>query len=85
MTAHDLIFYIFQKFYSFVFSAEIEPGIKVGWILVTVTLFMIMIRSILNVPEGLGFGRSTSIYHDSTGSKVFNHDNVFYRRRYTRH
>lgn len=74
MTAHDLIFYIFQKFYSFVFSAEIEPGVKVGWILVTATLFMIMIRSILNIPNGLGIGP----HYDSDGNKD---GSGFYRRR----
>lgn len=85
MTALQLINYIFQKFYNLLFSVQIDEGVKLGWILVTVFLFIMIIRSVFNVPEGLGFGRSTSIYHDSTGTKVFNHDNVFYRRRYTRH
>lgn len=58
MTASQLIWYIFQKFYDLLFTVEIESGVKIGWVIVVVMLFMIMIRSILNIPSGLKWERN---------------------------
>lgn len=43
--------YIYTKFLNFLFNgAFIENGVSIGWILVSVFLFILTIRSIINVP-----------------------------------
>ena len=55
--AITVFFYVFNKIYNFLFNeALIEPGVSVGWIFVTVVIFGILIRTILNVPTGLHYG-----------------------------
>lgn len=54
-TALQYIYYIYQKFIVFVFDTmEIQQGVTVGWILVSITLFGLLIKSILNVPRQMG-------------------------------
>ena len=50
------LYYIFDKFVSFVFNdMEIATNVTFGWVAVSVILFSLMIRSILNVPRSVSF------------------------------
>lgn len=52
--AITIFYYIFGKIYNFLFNqANIETGVSIGWIFVTVVIFGLLIRSILNLPSGL--------------------------------
>lgn len=54
--ALQYLYYIFDKYVGFVFDdMEIFSGVTVGWVAVTVILFSLMIRSILNVPRSVNF------------------------------
>lgn len=51
--AIEIFYYIFFKVYNLLFnSIQIAEGVSVGWVLVTVLVFGILIRSILNLPTG---------------------------------
>lgn len=51
--AIEVFYYIFSKIYNLLFnSIQIAEGVSLGWILVTVIIFGILIRSILNLPAG---------------------------------
>lgn len=50
------LYYIFDKFVDFVFNGmEIATNVSVGWIAISVVLFSLLIRSILNIPRGIRF------------------------------
>lgn len=52
--AITVFYYVFNKIYNFLFNqAIIETGVSVGWIFVTVVVFGLLIRSILNLPSGI--------------------------------
>lgn len=48
--------YIFVKYVNFIFNdMVISDGVTVGWVAVSVIMFGLMIRSILNVPRSVNF------------------------------
>ncbi len=49
--AITLFYQILQILVSWIFSAEIVSGVSIGWIFVSVAIFSILVRSILNVPR----------------------------------
>ena len=49
--AITLFYQILQILVSWIFSAEIVSGVSIGWIFVSVAIFSILVRSILNVPK----------------------------------
>lgn len=52
--AITVFYYVFNKIYNFLFNqAVIETGVSIGWIFVTVVVFGLLIRSILNLPSGI--------------------------------
>lgn len=59
--AITLFFYIFNKIYNFLFNeALIEPNVSVGWVFVTVVIFGLIIRTILNLPSGVASRKSAA-------------------------
>lgn len=53
--ALQYLYYIYDKFIVFVFDTmEIVPNVTVGWILISIILFGLIIRSIINVPRQMG-------------------------------
>lgn len=49
------LYYIYDKFIVFVFDTmEIFEGVTVGWIVISLILFGLLIRSVLNVPRQMG-------------------------------
>lgn len=52
------LYYIFDKFVDFVFNVmSIESGVTFGWIVISIFIFSILIRSVLNLPRGIRFSR----------------------------
>ena len=52
MSEAIILFYkVLQIIVSWLFSAELVSGVSIGWVFVSVAIFGILIRSILNVPE----------------------------------
>ena len=49
--AITLFYQVFQILVSWIFSAEIVSGVSIGWVFVSVAIFSILVRSILNVPR----------------------------------
>lgn len=49
--AITLFYKVLQILLSWIFSAEIVSGVSIGWIFVSVAIFSILVRSILNVPR----------------------------------
>lgn len=47
----DMLDLLFNRFYMF-------PGVSVGWVMVTVIIFAIVIRSIINVPRTMSFNKA---------------------------
>lgn len=46
--------YIYEKFLDFVFNLEFLTGAYLGWVLVSVFLVGVMIRSIIALPRSAG-------------------------------
>lgn len=52
--AITVFFYVFNKIYNFLFNeALIEENVSIGWIFVTVVIFGLIIRTVLNLPSGV--------------------------------
>lgn len=49
------IFYIFNKIINFLFNKEFFSGVSIGWVFIVVSVFAIVIKSVLNLPSGLIF------------------------------
>lgn len=49
--AITLFYKVLQIIVSWIFSAELVSGVSIGWIFVSIAIFGILIRSILNVPR----------------------------------
>lgn len=49
--AITLFYKVLQIIVSWIFDAEIVSGVTIGWIFVSIAIFGILIRSILNVPK----------------------------------
>lgn len=49
------IFYIFNKVIDFLFNKEFFSGVSIGWVFIVVSVFAIVIKSVLNLPSGLIF------------------------------
>lgn len=49
--AITLFYKVLQIIVSWIFSAELVSGVSIGWIFVSISIFGILIRSILNVPK----------------------------------
>lgn len=50
----DAIILFYQMLHilvSWIFGAELVSGVTIGWIFVSVAIFSILVRSILNVPR----------------------------------
>lgn len=53
--ALSYIYYTFDKFVTFVFSQMIiVDGVTFGWVCISLLLFSMLIRSILNMPRSMG-------------------------------
>lgn len=50
--AVTLLFQIYSKFIEFVFDKlEILDGVTIGWVLVSILIFSVLIRSIMAIPS----------------------------------
>lgn len=50
--AIEVFYYLFSKVYNLLFvTMEIAEGVTVGWVLITIIIFGIIIRSVLNLPS----------------------------------
>lgn len=48
------LYYIYDKFVDLIFNRlEISNSVSIGWIIVSVIIFSILIRSVLNLPRGM--------------------------------
>lgn len=57
--ALEYLYYIYDKFVYFVFNTmAIDTGITYGWIVISIFIFSILIRSVLNLPRGIRFRRA---------------------------
>lgn len=49
------MYYTFDKFVDFVFNSMIiVPGVTFGWVSVSIILFALLIKNILNLPRSMG-------------------------------
>lgn len=49
------MYYTFDKFVDFVFNSMIiVPGVTFGWVVISIVLFSLLIRNILNLPRSMG-------------------------------
>lgn len=49
------LYYIYDKFVNLIFNQlEIATNVSIGWILVAVIIFGMLIRNILNLPRHMG-------------------------------
>lgn len=56
--AINLFNYIFQKFINMIFNDfEIQSGVTIGWVIITIILFGILINNILNIPNNVRFNK----------------------------
>lgn len=56
------LYYIYDKFIDLVFNRlEITENVSIGWVIISVMLFSMLIRSILNLPRGVRFTSSPKI------------------------
>ena len=69
--AITLFYKVLQIIVSWIFDAEIVSGVTLGWIFVSIAIFGILIRSILNVPKS-----SNSFNADNKNV----YDNSFYKK-----
>lgn len=47
------IYYILDSMLNWLFEdAELFPNVTIGWVVITIILFSMVIRSILNIPRG---------------------------------
>lgn len=76
--ALSYIYYIFDSFVDLIFNRlELFSNVSVGWILISISLFALLIRSVLNLPKGINLHRpSETTYYDNYG-----HLTGFSRRR----
>lgn len=52
-TALGYIWYIFDKLINWFFNdTEMFEGVTIGWVIIVVTVFGLLIRSLLNIPRG---------------------------------
>lgn len=49
--AIKLFYQILHILVSWIFSAEIVSGVSLGWVFVSIIVFSLLIRNILNVPK----------------------------------
>lgn len=80
------LYYIYNKFIVFVFDTmEIAHNVSFGWIAISVMLFGLIIRSVLNIPKQMGsfdkFREHTYVTNttNSDGSKTWSQRRVFRR------
>lgn len=56
--AINLFNYIFQKFINMIFNDfEIQSGVTIGWVIITIILFGMLINNILNIPNNVRFNK----------------------------
>lgn len=49
------LYYIFDKFVNLIFNQlEIAQNVSVGWIIIVIIIFAMLIRNILNLPRSMG-------------------------------
>lgn len=78
------MYYIFDRYVDFIFNGmQIVSGVTVGWVLVVIILFAMMIRSILNMPRSMGsFDKFRIHYYDHmVDSGVKKYYRTAYKRR----
>lgn len=74
------IYYIFDAFIDCIFDdLEIFPGVTIGWVLVSVILFSLLIRNILNMPRGMGSFDKFREHKYFVGNE--HHGHYVYKRR----
>ena len=54
--AITLFYQIIKILVSWVFDAEIVSGVSIGWVYVSIIVFSLLIRNILNVPKAIKNG-----------------------------
>lgn len=69
--AITLFYQVLQILVSWIFNAEIVSGVSIGWIFVSVAIFGILIRSILNIPKS---SNSLNLSHKD-------YSNDYYKKR----
>lgn len=67
--AITLFYKVLQIIVSWIFSAELVSGVSIGWIFVSVAIFGILIRSILNVPKS---SNSLNLSHKDYQNDYYN-------------
>lgn len=56
--AISLFNYIFGKFVTMLFNDfEIETGVSVGWVIIAILIFGMIISNILNIPNNIRFNK----------------------------
>lgn len=56
--AINLFNYIFQKFINMIFNDfVIQSGVTIGWVIITIVLFGMLINNILNIPNNVRFNK----------------------------
>lgn len=59
--ALQYIYYIFDKLLNWIFNdAEFFPNVTVGWVIITILLFGMVIRSILNLPRNIKWSNNAN-------------------------
>lgn len=54
LDAINFIYLVYDKLINLIFNQfQIVQGVSVGWVLVVIVAFGLMIKSILNLPKGL--------------------------------
>lgn len=52
--ALTIIYYIFDKFIDLIFNGlQISNNVTIGWVLVVITIFAILIKNIINLPRSM--------------------------------
>lgn len=49
--AITLFYKVLQIIVSWVFSAELVSGVSIGWVFVSILVFSLLVRNILNIPK----------------------------------
>lgn len=68
--AITLFYNVLQIIVSWIFNAEIVSGVSIGWIFVSIAIFCILIRSVLNIPK------SSNSFNVSNND----HQNYYYKK-----
>lgn len=89
--ALTIIYYIFDKFIDLIFNGlQIANNVSIGWVLVVITIFAILIKNVINLPKSMtsfekfrSHSIETSKYNiNSKGEAYYNRSITTSKRRY---